>query len=91
MAGNEQEHTRGASELPSVSVIVPTYRYATKLETTLRAFLPELLADNVTGLLVETMRLAEAIECLLANPQRREEMARLRKRDDLPSVSTTRR
>jgi|GEM_PF-374698 glycosyltransferase involved in cell wall biosynthesis len=39
---------------------------------------PELVVDNVTGLLVEPespMSLAESIEGLLVNPQRREEMA----------------
>jgi hypothetical protein len=87
MAGNEQEHAPGESELSSVSVIVPAYRYGTKLETTVSAY-PS--ADNVTGPLVETMHLAEAIESLPANPQRREEVALPRQRDDSPSVSTTR-
>ena len=47
MAKNEQVRTRGESELPRVSVIVPAYQYATKIEITVRALLADPAATEV--------------------------------------------
>lgn len=47
MADNGLEPSRGESQLPSVSVLVPTYRYADKLEVTVRALLADPGATEV--------------------------------------------